>query len=336
MRLGYVSVLDAWRGIAIMLVLVVHCDRVLTGGWLGVHLFLVLSGFLITSLLIDEHRTTGRIALGSFYRRRALRLLPALLAMLAAYLAVMSARDLLGYNVDMTDASLGAAYGTGYVVNIVMAVSDPSSVPYELQHLWSLGVEEQFYVLWPLVVIALFLIPKTGPLPLLFVLVASVFVTGAAFNFTSIAVGCVAGVTYSYGLVRRIPIALATAALAPMAFLVVTIEHDGHATPPILLFTIPTAIVLLACVLSQEWWLPRLVDRRLLRWFGKVSYGLYVWHWPLYVALGWQLGLPAALIVATLSYRYIEQPFLVRKRGSVAERPAYALPTLTPEPARAA
>jgi peptidoglycan/LPS O-acetylase OafA/YrhL len=218
-------------------------------------------------------------------------------------------------------------------VNIVMAVSDASSVPYELQHLWSLGVEEQFYVVWPLVVIALFLIPRVGPVPLLSVLVGIVVATGAMFNFTSIAVGCVAGVAYSHGLVRRIPVALATACLAPMAFLVLTIEHDGHSTPPVLLFTVPTALVLLACVLSQDWWLPRLVDRRPLRWFGKVSYGLYVWHWPLYVALGWKLGLPAALVVATLSYRYVEQPFLRRKRGRTGERPA-RLPTPRSEPVR--
>ncbi len=322
MRLGHVPVLDGWRGIAILLVLAVHCDRVLTGGWLGVHLFFVLSGFLITALLLDEHRTAGTISFARFYRRRALRLFPALFVMLAVYIAFASLREVLGFGGDLERSLTGVAYGVAYVMNIVMAVSGPGNVPLELQPLWSLGVEEQFYIVWPLLLLALLRFRVGGPWPLLFALGAVIGATGAVFNFTSIAVGCIAGVVFSYGLVRRAPTLLATVAVVPMVVLVVSTEHDYHRTPPILLFTVPTAIVLLACTLSQDWWLPRLVDRRVLRWFGKISYGLYIWHWPLYVAFGWRLGLPLAIGVAVLSYRYVEQPFLRRKGRVVPAAPA--------------
>lgn len=121
--------LDAWRGIAILLVLAAHCDRALTGGWLGVHLFFVLSGFLITALLLNEHQVYGRIDLASFYRRRALRLFPALLAMLIAYLVVMVARTAVGQSGDLEHSLLGVAFGASYLVNIVLAIGDLRRFP---------------------------------------------------------------------------------------------------------------------------------------------------------------------------------------------------------------
>jgi peptidoglycan/LPS O-acetylase OafA/YrhL len=111
---------------------------------------------------------------------------------------------------------------------------------------------------------------------------------------------------------------------------------DGVRQAPILIFTVPTAVVILACVVSHDWWLPRLVDRRALRWFGKISYGLYIWHWPLLVAFDWELGLPLAIGAAVLSYRYIEQPFLRRKRPTVpAEHAFRSPPSVAVEPIRA-
>ena len=113
MRFGHVPALDAIRGIAILLVLAVHADHALPGGALGVDLFFVLSGFLITSLLLTEWDRDSTISLGSFYRRRAFRLLPALVVMLAvvSVVAVVAADDVDGQLVWVL-------YSLGYVINV--------------------------------------------------------------------------------------------------------------------------------------------------------------------------------------------------------------------------
>ena len=184
-------------------------------------------------------------------------------------------------------------------------------------------------MVWPVLLLALVIVRFVSPWPIVLALGAFIVGTAAAFDVTSIVVGCVAGTLVSYGVVHRAPVLLATLAVLPMVVLVVSTEHSYHATPPILLFTVPTAIVLMACVLSRDWWLPRLVDRGVLRWFGKISYGLYLWHWPLFVAFGWRLGLPLAIVAAALSHRYVEQPFLRRKqRSAPLGRSAYARPEL--------
>ncbi len=124
MRHGYVPVLDAIRGIAILLVLTVHVHHVLPGGVLGVDLFFVLSGFLITSLLLMEWSRDGGISLKAFYRRRALRLLPALVVMLGVVTVALS----------MTSDDFGAAFtwvllSLGYVVNVASIVNGEIGEP---------------------------------------------------------------------------------------------------------------------------------------------------------------------------------------------------------------
>jgi peptidoglycan/LPS O-acetylase OafA/YrhL len=99
-RLGHVPALDGMRGIAILLVLAFHADNILPGGWLGVDLFFVLSGFLITALLFSEWDRRGEVSLGAFYRRRALRLLPALLFMLGVYLLAVALWSARGFGSD--------------------------------------------------------------------------------------------------------------------------------------------------------------------------------------------------------------------------------------------
>src|SRR5258708_20126402 len=130
--------LDGLRAIAILAVLVTHFtfQTVLTGGYLGVDLFFVLSGFLITSLLLSEERA-GKVALGNFYARRALRILPPLFAAVAIALAV---------GATSVPAALAAIFFLANIVDIPMGALVP---------MWSLSVEEHFYALWPLLFIAL-------------------------------------------------------------------------------------------------------------------------------------------------------------------------------------
>ena len=142
--------LDGLRGIAILLVIGVHVNFAIPGGWLGVELFFVLSGFLITSLLIGEWSTTDAVSVRAFYRRRVYRLVPALVFLLAAYTAVIGGRQALGFGGDLGHSLSGVGYALIYLSNVV----DPMSIPLELHHTWSLAQEEQFYLVWPLALLA--------------------------------------------------------------------------------------------------------------------------------------------------------------------------------------
>ena len=140
---------------AIAAVLLYHTAALLPGGHFGVDLFFVLSGFLITTLLLEEQARKGTISLRAFYRRRALRLLPALFALLAVFLAVATVAAVTGGRSLAKDV-FGVVAGVGYFSNVAM-VGEPSirPMPEELRHLWSLAMEEQFYLLWPLVLVLL-------------------------------------------------------------------------------------------------------------------------------------------------------------------------------------
>jgi peptidoglycan/LPS O-acetylase OafA/YrhL len=309
-----VPALDALRGIAIMLVLGVHSDLV-PGGWLGVDLFFVLSGFLITSLVISEY-ASGGVSFRGFYRRRVLRLGPALVVMLAAYALVGG---------DLA----AVAYGFTYVTNLVLGIG--AYVPIELQHLWSLAAEEQFYLVWPpLLVLALR--GRVRPRALCAVL-GILALTVATYRFAlmeagadhqrlvapdahadPLLIGCLAGVAFSYGLVRRIP--LAAIALAPVVYLAITLGAVDRTLNGlgITIFSTAAAVILLELVLQPRWWFSRVIDRAPVRYMGRISYGLYLWHWPIIVLVGWEVGVPIAIAVAALSYRYVETPFLRKKR----------------------
>ena len=143
-RFGHVPALDGVRGIAIAAVVGFHFFDTPSGGGIGVDLFFVLSGFLITTLLLEEQSTTGRISLVEFYKRRGRRLLPGLGALLAAAAAVLLTG---GSSVVSPRSLIGGAF---YVTNIIDAFHPIHGA---LQHLWTLAEEEQFYLLWPIVLL---------------------------------------------------------------------------------------------------------------------------------------------------------------------------------------
>ena len=151
-RLAHRPALDGLRGAAVLSVLLYHTG-VLRGGWIGVDTFFVLSGYLITSLLLAEHDRTGGIALKAFWGRRARRLLPALFLLLAgvglfaALVATAEARSVIRQ--DLWGALTYAA--TGSTSSGARATGRPFTQPSPLAHIWSLAIEEQFYLVWPLV-----------------------------------------------------------------------------------------------------------------------------------------------------------------------------------------
>ena len=152
--LRYNPAFDGLRAIAALCVIASHCELPgLAGGFYGVDLFFVLSGFLITWLLFDEHSVTGRIDLPYFFFRRYLRLTPPLLAMLAVYLAIApTAWPEFSLWSHIRDVLLTGSYVSDYARAFW-------GTPLILQHSWSLGVEEHFYLLWPLAVLALLRLP---------------------------------------------------------------------------------------------------------------------------------------------------------------------------------
>ena len=148
---GFRPEIEGLRGIAILLVVVCHAGIAgFDAGFIGVDVFFVLSGFLITGLLIDEHERTGRIELGGFYARRAKRILPAaavvLVATLVAALAIFSPLDMARIAQDGLAAGLSVA-NMRFAIEATDYFAATDTSP--MLHYWSLSVEEQFYLLWP-------------------------------------------------------------------------------------------------------------------------------------------------------------------------------------------
>jgi peptidoglycan/LPS O-acetylase OafA/YrhL len=148
-RLGNVPALDGLRGVAIVAVLGFHVvGHHFIGGWIGVHIFFVLSGFLITTLLLEEVGRNGRISLRSFYARRIVRLAPALFAMIAIFVAVIL---IWTHGSDRHEQLHSAWVAMTYRANLPGGATIASHQ--DLAFTWTLALEEQFYVLWPLVLI---------------------------------------------------------------------------------------------------------------------------------------------------------------------------------------
>ena len=359
-RLRHVPALDGLRGLALLGVLLFHANGALAGGYLGVDLFFVLSGFLITSLLLAEQRETGRIALGPFWIRRARRLFPALLSLMpvvAIYGRYFARSD------ELLAVRAQALAALAYVANWQAIFRHQSywqlfAAPSPLEHTWSLSIEEQFYVVWPLLV-SLVLRRRTHRTLLGVCLVfgalsmaAMLFLfdpsnttrayLGTDTRMTGILLGAALATVISPndrfdvrvvraldvgGLIAALGLGLAWATLRgtnPFLY------HGGF------WLTELAALVLIACAIAGERsWVARALAIRPLTWLGTISYGVYLWHWPVNVFLSSErthlhgVGLHAVrftltLAIAIASYRFLEQP--IRKHGVPFNRPLYIVP----------
>lgn len=338
--LGYRPALDGIRALAIACVVLHHTIGFPATGFTGVDLFFVLSGFLITTLLLEEHARHGRVSLGNFYRRRALRLLPALFVLLGVFLAYSVLKVLIrGGSLDQ--AIFGVVAGIGYFSNIAMA-TDPTAMPNELRHLWSLAIEEQFYLLWPPILLLLFRARLRLALFALGALVAlslgqqiRLYLEGAgaeriAFGTdtrsTSILLGCMVAVALATAARPRIEaLARTLAPLAIACFLALLAVLPGLRlfSAWVLLFALSCAC-LIVLALDGRSSFARALSVRPMVFLGRISYSLYLWHIPIYWVLG--LGAYAELMdapalalslgCAVASYYLVELPFLRRKRQS--------------------
>lgn len=346
----YIPALDGVRGIAILVVMAFNGHLLgMQGGFIGVDIFFVLSGFLITSLLVQDFRLTSRIGLKNFYLRRALRLLPALFALMLFCIVFV-----LIFQPDKAANTLkGVLYTLFYIANWAQAPPlDPGIGP--LSHAWSLSVEEQFYIVWPLLLLALLRIKSKGVVLaiLLFLISGSVAISvwlwqahvpflrmyfGSDTRAHELLIGCVAALLISWGVFQyadrfrgifHIASAISIVGILSSLFLLrhnTAFVYNGGFT----LIAIATAIVIVDLVLYPSAILP-FFEFAPLVWVGKISYGLYLWHFPIFEAsrrllderapLVYQaIGVVTTLLVATASYYLLEKPFLkLRHRFSTA------------------
>lgn len=353
--------LDGIRGLAVLAVVAFHANAALTGGYLGVDLFFVLSGYLITSILLREVESSGRIDLRAFWVRRARRLLPALLVLMpaiAVYARVWAAPgELAGLRAD-------ALATLGYVANWRAIYSGKSyweifQAPSPLEHTWSLAIEEQFYVVWPLVV-ALLLVRLRRTRRTLLVVSAGLALASAALMLLlwhpertsrvymgsdTRAAAILAGVVLATvlapgtrlrpGAVRALDLAgLASAVGLGVAWAKLEGEsrflyHGGF------WLTELAALVLIACAVVPTSLVARALSLRPLVFVGTISYGVYLWHWPVDVVLTPErvhvpplalaaLRVAVTFAIALASYYAVERP--IRARGVSFGRPLVVLP----------
>lgn len=316
--------LDGLRGIAVLVVLASHAHVpgfAIDGGLAGVTLFFALSGYLITSLLAAEIAASGRIRLAGFYARRALRLLPALFAVLI----VVAIGYSIGVWTSLAALPLTIASVVGYMANWAGIGGLQLGV---LAHTWSLSVEEQFYLAWPLLLVAgirfrrlaiALLVVAVLVTPWRFVLMgdgagyARVF-AGTDTHVDALFVGCAIAL-----LGTRLPSAFGWLGLAATVVLGMTWASDAELPWFLPLATVGSALALAGCPASLRW--------APLAYIGRISYGLYLWHYLfIWSGLPWPVVILASLLVASLSYIVIERPFLrLKDRTRRAKNPAPAL-----------
>jgi len=359
-RLAYMPGVDGLRALAVAAVFAYHGGLSwLPGGFLGVDVFLVISGYLITSLLLVELQVTGGIDLVRFWLRRARRLLPAVLVMITVVLAVMSL-----LHPDEVGALRGAVVASlFYVTNWYQIFAHQSyfaqyARPSVFQHLWSLAVEEQFYLIWPPILAAGML--WFGKRRLVYgVLVGLAASTVAAwvlytpftdpsriyYGTDTRAAGLLIGVlmAFAWPATRLAPArdrraavlldVLGVAALAALFGLMTWLgEFDRWLYQGGFLTVAVVTAVLLAVVAHPSSQLGRLFALPLLVWIGKRSYGIYLWHWPVIELTRAHTDVPfggppllvmqiaLAVGIAELSYRYVEIPIRVHGLRGAWER----------------
>ena len=331
----YRSDIDGLRAVSILLVVAYHAGpQLVPGGFIGVDIFFVISGFLITRIILSQTRT-GQFRLLDFYARRVRRIFPALAVVLLVTYALgwllLMPQDfaLLGENMVA-----GAAFVSNLFQLRHVGYFDPDMAENPLLHLWSLGIEEQFYIFWPLaLLLAGSRLRKSwmiGIAAVSFVTSLLIFLGYSQWSFYApipraweLLVGGLAAHHFanrpslakaSYGARANLA-AIAGAALIGGAALC----YDRTIPFPGLYALLPTAGALLIIMSARSWINHTVLSSRLMVWIGLISYPLYLWHWPLlsYLAtlqngvstnLEVLLTVALSIVLAWLTYRFVELP----------------------------
>ncbi|HEX6311904.1 MAG TPA: acyltransferase family protein [Acidimicrobiia bacterium] len=355
---SYQPALDGLRAVAVGSVVFYHLGQGWAGGgFLGVDTFFVLSGYLITSLLLLEWAASGTIDFAAFWIRRARRLLPALLLVLAA-IAVYAAVAVPSDELDQLrgDGLATLFYGANWrLIFSGQSYFDLFSEASPFRHAWSLAIEEQFYIVWPLVSFACLRTARWRHWAL-----AGVCVGGAGASIAAMALlyepggdpsrvyygtdtrahGLLIGVSLAILLSSWVPrgvvartstraLALVAAGYMLASFVLISDTDSWMYRGGYALFHVAVAVVIVAVVQPGNFVLRRVLSLGAVVWIGRISYGLYLWHWPVIVVMSpARTGLDGAtldvariavtLTAASLSFYLVEQPI---RRGALTRLP---------------
>ena len=358
----HVPALDGLRAAAVIAVLLFHAGH-LRGGFLGVDLFFALSGFLITSLLIRDS-DGGGIKLSEFWGRRFRRLLPAVFVMIAV-VAVWS--WLFGTAAELDGVKADGVFGLVYLANWHFIAESSGywasfAQPSMFDHLWSLAIEEQFYVVWPLVVLGIWWGSKRPQRTLLIVAITGVVLSfcamlllydggdptrvymGTDTRAASLLMGVIAATAPARALAARLVdrlgrrldavMVVIAAGIVASWFLVDGATAGALYRGGLLLHSLACATLVGLLVCAQPGRISRGLGWSPLAGIGVLSYGLYLWHWPLYVILSPErtgldgagltaLRIAASFVAAAVSFKVVEDPLRhrvgwVRGRAGIA------------------
>ena len=353
--LQYSPELDGLRGAAILSVMAFHAHAsFLKGGFIGVDIFFVLSGFLITSLLVLEFDRYGSVSLKNFYMRRVLRLTPALIALLIVFCL---ASFLFLSNEEANSNYIDSVISLFYLSNWARAFS--LHPPNFLGHTWSLSIEEQFYIIWPILLLTLLRSFKARWSAVIFTISVAAFAwalrvflhaqgatperlyNGLDTRADALMVGCALGVVYASGFLEKksrkqtlSKILTIAAPISVLCLLVISVVGDWRTSYMyqfgFLAVELLTAILVIDVMVNKNSLIRRLLATKLLIWVGSISYGLYLWHYPIYCemfALKFNefavitVGSLITFIVAALSYHFMEKPVLKLKKHFAHKAP---------------
>jgi peptidoglycan/LPS O-acetylase OafA/YrhL len=339
---SHLPALDGLRAVAVFLVIIAHFGFVMVPGAHGVMTFFVLSGFLITWLLLRENETTGDVSLSGFYKRRTLRIFP---AFYFYWLTLVSLLIITRHPVPWSHAFSALSYTSNYYLALS---GDPNN---GFSHTWSLAIEEQFYLLWPAIFI-LFRRNLRRMTTLLMCIIAAIWVyrivlcfgfgidqgyIQSAFDtrFDALMVGCLIAVLLKRNSIpslwRRVTASsmmpLATIALLMMSVYAGELYIDryrdviGFAIEPLLVGIFIVQMIALSSTKAWSW-----LESRPARFLGRISYSLYLYQqltlystrkalsgFPIVVQLGGAIAV--TVVAATLSHYFVERPFLKMKAG---------------------
>ena len=349
-RVQHWPAFDGLRAFAVLAVMSfhVHYPTFLKGGYTGVDVFFVLSGFLITSLLMSEHDRFAGINYTKFYARRALRLFPALAVVILVVLVLVLADSHLA---NFRHATLtGLPFVVLYIGNWASAFGTVLTLGL-LSITWTLAIEEQFYLLWPLglsallrrmnrtriahILIGVAVLEMVGRLVLSYAGVSTEWLQYSTVTHSDgLLMGSALALLWSSGgewkawpTLKKLSTPIGIGAVAVLAVVLVFGDPKLHlAFFWIALAVLATTALLISLIAQPASPLNKLLSVRPLQWIGKRSYGFYLWHFPI-LGVVFSLHLPVAhrhtthfllvfgatFVIAGLSYRIIERPFLNRK-----------------------